>query len=182
VPIIHQPSQHIFQLFDDILFINEGKLMYYGEVSKVRRCMTDLGYGCDTETGTAEHVLDCVSRLVGSDFEAERLSDERIEYIACAASNLAQKWVSFNGDGEESEDDAGKESSENMKQIIDNATGHPGTNIFRQFTLLLGRSVQELLHGKTAIFIKIMTQVVMGVIYGGIYTFGDDQVRLWPSL
>ena len=182
VSVIHQPSQHIFQLFDDMLLISEGKLMYYGEVSKVRRYMTDLGYGCETETGTAEHVLDCVSRSVGSDSEAERLSGERIESIACAASNLAQEWVSFNGDEEESEDDAGEESSKKMKPINDNATDHSGTNIFRQFTLLLGRSVQELLRGKTAIFIKIMTQVVMGVIYGGIYTFGDDQVRLWPSL
>ena len=73
VSVIHQPSQHTFQLFDDLLLISEGKLMYFGEVSKVRDYMTDLGYGCETEVGTAEHVLDCVSRVVGADDEAEKL-------------------------------------------------------------------------------------------------------------
>jgi len=177
VAVIHQPSQHTFRLFDDLLLISEGRLMYYGEVSKVRQHMTDLGYGCEMETGTAEHVLDCVSRAVGADSEAERLSDERIESIATAASNLARESVIFNGDEKENENNAGKESSKKMKRIVDNTTAHPGTNVFRQFKLLIGRSVQELLRGKTATFIKIMQQVVMGVIYGGIYSFGDDQVR-----
>ena len=36
VSVIHQPNQHAFQLFDDLLLVSEGKLMYFGEVSKVR--------------------------------------------------------------------------------------------------------------------------------------------------
>ena len=55
---------------------------------------------------------------------------------------------------------------------------HPGTNVFRQFRLLLGRSVQELLRGKAAIAIKIVQQVSLGIIYGGIYTLGDDQASI----
>ena len=31
IAVIHQPSQHTFQLFDDLLLVSEGKLMYYGE-------------------------------------------------------------------------------------------------------------------------------------------------------
>ena len=74
--------------------------MYFGEVSKVREYMTDRGYGCESEVGTAEHVLDCVSRAVGADAEEERLSGERIENIAMAATNHAREMVTFS-DGDE---------------------------------------------------------------------------------
>ena len=172
VSVIHQPSQHTFQLFDDLLLLSEGRLMYFGEVSKVRQYMTDLGYGCESEIGTAEHVLDCVSRVIGSDDEAERTSIERIERIAFEAAKHARQLVSFNGE----DSTANKKSSKKMKHIIDKTAAHPGTNIFRQFRLLLERSVQELLRGKAAIFVKIVQQVSLGLIYGGIYSLGDDQV------
>lgn len=174
VSVIHQPSQHTFQLFDDLLLLSEGRLMYFGEVSKVRQHMTDLGYGCESEIGTAEHVLDCVSRVIGADDEAERLSIERIERIASEAANHARQLVSFSG-----EDSVEKKSFKKMKHIIDKTAAHPGTNIFRQFRLLLKRSVQELLRGKAAIFVKIVQQVSLGLIYGGIYSLGDDQVSFF---
>ena len=166
VSVIHQPSQHVFQLFDDLLLLSEGRLMYFGEVSKVRLYMSDLGYECESEVGTAEHILDCVSRVVGADAEAETVSLKRIENIASQAIKHARELVAF-----------GADNTNKMKHIIDKTSAHPGTNVFRQFRLLLGRSARELFRGKAAILIKIVQQVSLGVIYGGIYSLGDDQVR-----
>lgn len=170
VSVIHQPSQHVFQLFDDLLLLSEGRLMYFGEVSKVRSYMSDLGYECESEVGTAEHILDCVSRVVGADAEAERLSEKRIEVIASQAIKHTRELVAF-----------GEDHTKKMKHIIDKTSTHPGTNVFRQFRLLLGRSAQELLRGKAAIMIKIVQQVSLGVIYGGIYSLGNNQVRVFFS-
>ena len=166
VSVIHQPSQHVFQLFDDLLLLSEGRLMYFGEVAKVRLYMSDLGYECESEVGTAEHILDCVSRAVGADAEAETLSSKRIENIASQAMKHTRELVAF-----------GADNTNKMKHIIDKTSAHPGTNVFRQFRLLLGRSARELFRGKAAIVIKIVQQVSLGVIYGGIYSLGDDQVR-----
>jgi hypothetical protein len=154
VAVIHQPSQHTFQLFDDLLLISEGKLMYYGERAKVRQYMDELGYGCEPEVGTAEHILDCVSRVVGADAEAERQSEKRIEIIAEAADKHAREWVSFGAEGAEVE-----KVERKMKHIVDLTATHPGTNIFRQFKLLFSRSIQETLRGKAAIIIKVVQQV-----------------------
>lgn len=182
VAVIHQPSQHTFQLFDDLLLISEGRQMYFGEVSEVRQYMTDLGYGCETEVGTAEHVLDCVSRAAGADAEADRSSTERIENIATAATKHAQEVVVFDDEDETDVADVGdsgkKSCKNNLKHIVNRSAAHPGTNIFRQFKLLMGRSVQEVLRGKTATIIKIVQQVTLGVIYGGIYTLGDNQASI----
>lgn len=178
VSVIHQPSQHTFQLFDDLLLISEGRLMYFGEISRVRQYMLDLGYGCESEVGTAEHVLDCVSPVVGGNKEAQRLSIDRIENIATHAAKHAREFVTFDEDEKGGVNAVEKKSSKKMKHIIDNTSAHPGTNVFRQFKLLLGRSVQELLRGKAAILIKIAQQVSLGLIYGGIYTLRDDQASI----
>ena len=37
--VIHQPSSVIFSQFDDVLLVSEGKQLYFGPVSKVRRYM-----------------------------------------------------------------------------------------------------------------------------------------------
>lgn len=173
VAVIHQPSQHTFQLFDDLLLISEGKLMYYGERSKVREYMEELGYGCEAEVGTAEHILDCVSRVVGADAEAERESVNRIETIARAADQHAREWVSFDSDDTNTE-----KTERKMKHIVDLTTTHPGTNVLRQFKLLFRRSIQETLRGKAAIIIKMVQQVSLGLIYGGIYSLGDNQASI----
>ena len=39
VAVIHQPSQHVFSAFDDLLLVSEGKQMYFGETSKAREYM-----------------------------------------------------------------------------------------------------------------------------------------------
>lgn len=146
--------------------------MYFGERSHVRGYMSELGYGCEDEVGTAEHILDCVSRVVGADAEAEKQSQQRIETIAVAADRHAREWVSFDA----SEGTEVQQADKKMKHIVDLTTTHPGTNIFKQFKLLFGRSIQETLRGKAAIIIKVVQQVSLGLIYGGIYTLGDNQV------
>lgn len=178
VSVIHQPSQHTFSLFDDLLLVSEGRLMYYGEVSQVRQYFTDIGLGCEPEVGTAEHVLDCVSPATGADDEIQRISEERIEKIATQAIQHSREFVTFNGDEKDDNGVAIQKSPKKMKHIINKTSAHPGTNVFRQFKLLLGRSCQELLRGKTAILIKIAQQVSLGVIYGGIYTLGNDQASI----
>jgi len=173
VSVIHQPSQHTFQLFDDLLLVSEGKLMYFGEVRNVRGHMEGLGYGCESEVGTAEHVLDCVSRVVGAGADAEKASVERIEAIASAARKQSDELMMAT----EEQTNEGKVAKK-MKHIVDRSHMHPGVNILKQFKLLLGRALQETVRGKAAIIIKVIQQVTLGVIYGGIYTLGDNQASI----
>jgi len=46
VTVIHQPSQQIFGLFDDLLLISEGRQMYFGPVNKARSYFESAGYHC----------------------------------------------------------------------------------------------------------------------------------------
>lgn len=166
VAVIHQPSQHVFAKFDDLLLVSEGKMMYSGELKDVRDYMANQGYEALPEMGTAEHILDCVS-LTPLEDETQEQANERVERLAATAT--AQKV------------DLGKMSTDKNKMIKHlglMARGGPKASIFTQFRLLLKRSFQEVTRGKTALIIKGVQQVTLAVIYGGIYSLGTNQASI----
>ena len=65
---------------------------------------------------------------------------------------------------------AATHQAENKKQV--------GANFFVQLKLLLQRAVRENLRSKAKIIIQTVQQVTLGLIYGGIYSLGLNQVRL----
>lgn len=170
IAVMHQPSQSVFAMFDDLLLVSEGQLMYYGEVSKVRNYMKDLGYPCSKDTGTAEHVLDVISRTNGGAEEQEN-STKRLNQLGEAAK-ASVEMISF-GSGALV---PGHKHHHKLK--IANQTNSPGANIFRQFKLLLTRAFNETSRGKLAIIIKVVQQITLGLVYGGIYKVGDDQASI----
>lgn len=171
IAVIHQPSQSVFAQFDDLLLLSEGKLMYYGEVSKIKSYFHTLGYPCPKDTGTAEHVLDVVSRTNGG-HDAQKKSDERLNHIAEAAKASVGKITLSSGNS------VIPGHKHHHKLTIGRERSLPGANIFRQFKLLLNRAFHETLRGKVAIIIKIVQQVTLGLVYGGIYKVGDDQASI----
>mmetsp|Transcript_19787 Transcript_19787/g.32819 ORF Transcript_19787/g.32819 Transcript_19787/m.32819 type:complete len:673 (+) Transcript_19787:128-2146(+) len=166
IAVIHQPSQGCFAQFDDLLLISGGKQMYFGEVKEVRSYLTGLGYPAAKETGTAEHVLDCISKINtgGHDTKAEEASVERMHDLATRAAE--------NPKIESMPDHAA------CKRFASVARGGPKANILRQFKLLLSRSLRETMRGKAAIIIKVVQQLSLGLIYGGIYKLGNNQASI----
>ena len=170
ITVIHQPSQSVFSQFDDLLLVSEGRLMYYGEISQVRSYMQNLGYPCSKDTGTAEYVLDCISRTNGGP-EQQAICDERIENIAEAAKKSVQS-ISFDSEA------AAVTHQHHHKLKLKGKRNLPGANIFRQFKLLLTRAFNETIRGKASIIIKVVQQVTLGLVYGGIYKVGNDQASV----
>ena len=162
IAVIHQPSQHVFASFDDLLLVSEGKQMYFGDVARVRHYMNTHVTQAPTEMGTAEHILDCISkaRMLG---ESEAEVDLRLHKLA----DLAR-----------AEDvDIGKVDGK-LERYTAGVSGGPKANILVQFKLLLGRALRENFRGKGKLVIQTVQQVSLGLIYGGIYTMGTNQVSL----
>ena len=92
IAVIHQPSQHVFAAFDDLMLVSDGKQMYFGEVAGVRKHMDANARKAPAEMGTAEHVLDCITKAELSG-ETKEESHERIEKLAeIAKSEPVRHW------------------------------------------------------------------------------------------
>lgn len=160
VAVIHQPSQYVFSAFDDLLLVSEGKQMYFGETSKARQYMNKNVASAPAEMGTAEHILNCISR---SELPGETPDDvsKRIEKLAA----LAQKQEISSGKLQGSSDVKNYSGDSNQTRA----------SIFVQFKLLLRRAIRENFRSKATLIIKLVQQITLGVIYGTIYSLGDDQ-------
>jgi len=167
VAVIHQPNQHVFSKFDDVLLVSEGKQLYFGERKDVKGYMEQHGCPAPPDMGAAEHILDCITRLPIED-ETDEEVDERMDRLARAS--------------EETEIDLGvnpdEVDSKHIRHFSSRIRGGPSAGILKQFSLLLKRSFRELKRGKTALIIKTVQQVTLGIVYGGIYSLGRDQASV----
>ena len=163
VAVVHQPSQYVFSAFDDLLLVSEGKQMYFGETSKVRKYMNQNVMDAPSEMGTAEHILNCISR---SEMPGESQGDasRRIDRLA----SLARKQTIATIDS----------PSSTAAKTYAGDSGVCRANIFVQFKLLLRRAIRENFRSKATLVIKLVQQISLGLIYGTIYHLGDDQASI----
>ncbi|ETO66547.1 hypothetical protein F444_16343 [Phytophthora nicotianae P1976] len=53
-----QPSPEVFALFDDVMILNDGELMYHGPCDRVQGYFDGLGFACPVGRDIADYLLD----------------------------------------------------------------------------------------------------------------------------
>eukprot|EP00644_Phytophthora_capsici_P006823 jgi/Phyca11/58009/gw1.8.246.1 len=53
-----QPSPQVFNLFDDVLLLNDGYVMYHGPCAEVMNYFEDLGFKCPRSRDVADFLMD----------------------------------------------------------------------------------------------------------------------------
>eukprot|EP00923_Selenidium_pygospionis_P056403 GHVN01098451.1.p1 GENE.GHVN01098451.1~~GHVN01098451.1.p1 ORF type:complete len:599 (-),score=28.85 GHVN01098451.1:222-2018(-) len=89
VATIHQPSSEIFYLFDEIIFLMEGQVIYWGETLNVVPYFSSLGFACPTYTNPADYFFMTLLSSASEGNDASFLSS-RNERLHC----MATKWAS----------------------------------------------------------------------------------------
>ena len=57
VSTIHQPSSDILRLFDDLILLNNGKIVYQGEVNNLVNYFSNIGYKCPEYTNPSDYLF-----------------------------------------------------------------------------------------------------------------------------
>ncbi|TXG71483.1 hypothetical protein EZV62_000062 [Acer yangbiense] len=57
-----QPAPETFDLFDDVILMAEGKIVYHGPCSYVRKFFEDCGFQCPERKGIADFLQEVISR------------------------------------------------------------------------------------------------------------------------
>ena len=170
-------SQHVFSMFDDLLLLSNGQQMYFGPVKESRAYMTKQGFRAENEVGTAEFVIECISRfprLDESDVDAKKRIATLVERAKTAQRDLG---LAAHGRGGDSEDSSTSNKLLHRSSSMA-ASARPRANIVRQFQLLMKRALTEAFRGKGVLILKTVQQVTVGLIYGGIYNLGTNQASI----
>ncbi|CCM02003.1 uncharacterized protein FIBRA_04077 [Fibroporia radiculosa] len=83
---IYQAGESLYELFDKVCVINEGKMAYFGPADRARQYFIDMGYEPANRQTTADFlvaVTDAHGRIFRSDFDGvpPRTADEFAEYF-----------------------------------------------------------------------------------------------------
>ncbi len=81
VSVIHQPRSSIFLLFDQLLLLSAGRMIFFGPASDALRYFKSLGYTCPEHFNPADYFLDLLSIDYKSS-EAETETKNRLHFLA----------------------------------------------------------------------------------------------------
>lgn len=60
---IHQPRSDIFQMFDRLILLAQGRIAYFGDGQHVSHYFEKLGYQCPEDYNIADYCIDLISEI-----------------------------------------------------------------------------------------------------------------------
>ncbi|OSX76578.1 hypothetical protein BU14_0184s0005 [Porphyra umbilicalis] len=167
---IHQPQSSIYALFDDLLLLAEGQVVYMGTTAGAHEYFEGLGHGCPPAYNPAEHWIDLVS-IDYSSRATEALSRQRVaklhrawEAHAAAAGPLSSSAppppASAANAGPSPAGSATTETAVSVRSAASPLT---------KFRLLFARAWKQMSRDKKTLFARTMSSAMSALLFGSIY-------------
>ncbi|KAL1802933.1 hypothetical protein ACET3Z_031580 [Daucus carota] len=107
-----QPAPETYELFDDIILLSDGKIVYQGPCENVLEFFELMGFKCPERKGVADFLQEVTSRKDQEQYWMNR--DKGYSFVS--ATEFAEKFRSFH---------VGVELSNDLANPFDKAKGHP---------------------------------------------------------
>ena len=159
---IHQPQSKIFGIFDSLLILNHGQLIYHGPSNKVLEVYEKAGFPCPPLTNPADHILDVITATKPEDKLLIKENEEKLQNVFTPIK------VHF---------------EEKTHEIDEKRLEVPWT---RQYSTLLTRTFKEQYRQRNLIFIQLLQSIVAAVLIGTAFlqigTSQSSTIRRQPVL
>ena len=168
---IHQPSSPTFKLFDGLMLLSKGQLVYLGPAAKAIDFFGENGLPCDEFTNPADHMLD----QINYDFQTEK--PEIIEQLVESYDNHEIK-AEINEQMRNYEIEMEGESKDERKQRKKQEKKLPkyGTNIVMQTIWLTLRMLLQYLRDPAVYWARIVMYTFLALVMGTLYLRIDNDM------
>lgn len=160
VSSIHQPRSSIFQLFDDVLILTEGKLVFAGPASKMIDYFERLGHPMPVKYNPADFVLD----LVSLDSKSES-TEQHTEQVVNALVDQYRPVFANDGNGLLPTADLASVRQMHQEEIKLKYQATFG----QQFAHLFVRAGRQKLRYKTPLLLGLATTIFFALLVGFLY-------------
>ena len=163
ISVIHQPRSSIYDMFDKLLLLSNGRTMYYGDANQASQYFAENGHKCPKLFNPSDYFLDILSPDNRTP-ELDKLSAERISLLGDAWEAHLNTTVvvadvaggvlpvlnePFTGT------DTGTRSNP-MEKHSDNIFKYDFVRLYRNFKLLSWRSWSESIRNTQVIVAKVL--------------------------
>ncbi|EEY62238.1 ATP-binding Cassette (ABC) Superfamily [Phytophthora infestans T30-4] len=165
-----QPPPEVFNLFDDVLIMNDGRIMYHGPREQVQEYFENLGFHCPPRKDVADFLLDLGTEkqhaYVKGDFTESKVPLESVEFAErFRQSGIFQNSLTYM-----------RIRSNHQSDVFDPIKD---PCVFRQSLLqdlvtVFRRQCKIKLRDKTFLFGRCFMVLVMGLLYGSVFWQMND--------
>lgn len=161
ISTIHQPRSSIFALFETLLLLSEGKLVYFGKATEAINYFSALGFTCPSHFNPADYFMDITSPDK-RDEERERDSSTRIQLLTNSFSPSAEVRVDLHQKSME------EQAEEGMAKFAKYASTWT-----TQIAVLMRRSWWQATRDRVPLIIAYVQALVMMVMISILYSEVD---------
>lgn len=171
---IHQPRSDIFELFDLVMILSRGRMVYFGKATEMVSYFTSIGHPCPSLTNPCDYYVDLGTVDPTSD-ETERETKQTVNKLISNYENLVSQTTR--------EPEELSNLSFPVMSTLNITDQSPGP--FRQFSVLFGRCTRNQIEDYMLVLAQFIQALSMSVVVGMIYfRLEKDQqtVRDWFGL
>ncbi|XP_029129133.1 ABC transporter G family member 29 isoform X3 [Cajanus cajan] len=117
-----QPAPETFDLFDDIILISEGQIVYQGPRENIVEFFESCGFKCPERKGIADFLQEVTSRKDQEQYWANR----SVPYRYIAVSEFVSRFKQFH---------VGMQLENELAVPFDKSTGHRAALVFNKYTV-----------------------------------------------
>ncbi|ESW22604.1 hypothetical protein PHAVU_005G166500 [Phaseolus vulgaris] len=117
-----QPAPETFDLFDDIILISEGQIVYQGPREHIIEFFESCGFRCPERKGTADFLQEVTSRKDQEQYWINR----SIPYHYITVSEFANRFKQFH---------VGMQLGSELSVAFDKSRGHRASLVFKKYTV-----------------------------------------------
>lgn len=169
VTTIHQPRSNIFQLFDVLCLLSEGRLVYFGPASDAVAYFTALSFRCPSQFNPADYFVDLLSIDPRSE-DLERRSRNRVALLGdkCLEALAENPVVTQFGESQLAEN---REAMQELETAVKFQRSWPN-----EFGGLLRRNFKLISREKASTIARTAQTVIFSLLLGIIWLdVGRDQ-------
>eukprot|EP00835_Amoeboradix_gromovi_P000533 NODE_19_length_39463_cov_0.396073.p1 type:complete len:773 gc:universal NODE_19_length_39463_cov_0.396073:2944-626(-) len=152
ITTIHQPRSDIFAMFDQIILLSHGLLMYSGPTSDINSKFAQLGFSCPFGYNIADYVVD----LVNTD-----------SYLLLAARNAKDEPPEYRKSPSLSNYSTRSTGAHSIQPHVFASNTKP--TLWTQFVILSRRTVKMLYRNPVLLFAHYISSIIIGVLLGCVY-------------
>lgn len=192
---IHQPRYSIYKLFDNMMLLSMGEVVYHGPMEFALEYFARLGYICEEHNNPSDFFLDVINgeEQKMNDIGSKRSTLKRMESGEISARDIARKQSESRTVSEQLIDTY-KNSSQykdlrkntdpvlsTYKQVgkveVKDEKLHYATSFLQQFLMISKRNFLNIIRNPMTSVVQMLMMIVFGTIVGLIYLQLDTDLQ-----
>lgn len=162
VTTIHQPRSNIYSMFDMLLLLSQGRVMYFGPAKDAVAYFSALSFHCPAQFNPADYFIDLVS-VDSRSPDAEAVTKKRVAVLADKYSNSAPMITEYGEDSEAGSQMIANEADTQLrKRKYQNSW-------FTEVRYLAVRACKLMVRERTANFSRLGQTIVFSILLGLIW-------------